>query len=121
VHALSCACGKALDKSSTDRIVMNDVHLDMDRAARLVDRALPGRIVFGGVAQDFDPIAGAQRGARGPAERLVCQRAERVQIPDGRGGTRPCPRGHAGQRTPEAESPVPRMRQPFFASERTCR
>ena len=50
-HARAGARSQEVNESPAHHVAMDDVHLDVNRLARAVDRVLPGRIVLGRVTQ----------------------------------------------------------------------
>src|SRR6185295_15656747 len=68
LDAFARALCQEVDETAADRIAVNDVHLHVNRGARVANGLLPCRVVLAGIAKNADAVSGDERRARRPAE-----------------------------------------------------
>src|SRR6185312_5718218 len=71
LHAFGGLADQRVGEPPALIVLVNDVHLEVNRALRAGDRFEPGGIVLFGVPQDLDAVAVAERRAGRARERLV--------------------------------------------------
>ena len=87
-----------------DRVVVNDVGLEVDAGPRLRDRPQPEWIIFAGVPQQTDPVPGDRARSGRARERLVQQLVSRDIVASRRSHVSP-PHGRAGYRLSATRAP----------------